>query len=77
VEEQEKLRDRYWQLYGKDADSAGHFAFSISLMRSAEAGQFPIQEADALVAAREEQIFAVKMASRQRPTDCTYDCPWN
>jgi hypothetical protein len=27
VREQEKLRDRYWQIYGKDADSAGHFAY--------------------------------------------------
>ena len=33
VEEQEKLRDRFWKMYGKDANSAGHFAFSISLMR--------------------------------------------
>ena len=77
VEEQEKLRDRYWKLYGKDANSAGHFAFSISLMRSAQEGYFPMQEADALIAAREEQIFALKMASRQRQGDCTYDCPWN
>jgi hypothetical protein len=77
VEEQEKLRDRFWALYGKDANSVGHFAFSISLMRSAQAGHFPMQEADALIAAREEQIFALKMASRQRQADCTYDCPWN
>jgi hypothetical protein len=77
VEEQEKLRDRYWELYGKDANSAGHFAFSISLMRSVQAGHFPLQEAQALIAAREEQIFALKMASRQWQADCTYDCPWN
>ena len=77
VEEQEKLRDRFWALYGKDPNSVGHFAFSISLMRSAQAGHFPMQEADALIAAREEQIFALKMASRQRQGDCTYDCPWN
>jgi hypothetical protein len=77
VEEQEKLRDRYWELYGKDANSAGHFAFSISLMRSAQAGHFPMQEAEALIAAREEQIFALKMASRQRQPDCSYECPPN
>ncbi|MBI3529521.1 MAG: hypothetical protein HY067_16335 [Betaproteobacteria bacterium] len=77
VEEQEKLRDRYWELYGKDANSAGHFAFSISLMHSAQVGNFPMQEAEALIAAREEQLFALKMASRQRQPDCTYDCPWN
>jgi hypothetical protein len=78
VEEQEKLRDRFWKLYGKDANSAGHFAFSISLMRSVEAGHFPKDEADALIAAGEADIFAQKMASRQRREgDCTYDCPWN
>ena len=77
VEEQEKLRDRFWELYGKDANSAGHFAFSIALMRSVLLGHFPMGEADALIAAREEQIFALRMASRQRQYDCTYDCPWN
>jgi hypothetical protein len=35
VQEQETLRDRYWQICGKDADSAGHFAYSIALMQSA------------------------------------------
>lgn len=40
VVEQEKLRDRYWQIYGKDPESAGYFAFSITLMRSAQAGTF-------------------------------------
>ena len=76
VEEQEKLRDRYWKLYGKDANSAGHFAFSISLMRSAQEGYFPMQEAESLVTAREEQILTMRMVSHQRPADCTYDCPW-
>ena len=73
VEEQEKLRDRYWEMYGKDAQSAGHFAFSVSLMRSAEEGLFPMQEAEALVEAREAQTYAMKMVSR-RDDFCTYDC---
>ena len=73
VEEQEKLRDRYWEMYGKDAQSAGHFAFSVSLMRSAEEGLFPMQEAEALIEAREAQIYAMKMASR-RDDFCTFDC---
>jgi len=73
VEEQEKLRDRYWDMYGKDPQSAGHFAFSISLMHSAEEGRFPMQEAEAMIAAREAQIYAMKMASR-RDDFCTYDC---
>ena len=75
VEEQEKLRDRYWELYGKDADSAGHFAYSISLMRSAQAGDFPMKEAQALVAARESEIFALKMVTRQVAS--SYEFPPN
>ncbi|HXF17465.1 MAG TPA: hypothetical protein VN496_10700 [Burkholderiales bacterium] len=77
VEEQEKLRDHFWQVYGKDPNSIGHFAFSVSLMRSVQAGSFPLEDADALIAAKEAEIFAMKMASRQRQADCTYDCPWN
>jgi chemotaxis methyl-accepting protein methylase len=34
VQEQEKLRDRYWQIW-QGADSAGHFAYSIALMQCA------------------------------------------
>ena len=75
VEEQQKLRDHFWQVYGKDPNSIGHFAFSVSLMRSVQAGSFPLEDADALIAAKEADIFATKIASRQR--DCTYDCPWH
>ena len=75
VEEQERLRDRYWQIYGKDADSAGHFAYSISLMQSAQDGAFPMKEAQALVAARESEIFALKMVTRQVAS--SYEFPPN
>ena len=75
VVEQEKLRDRYWQIYGKDPESAGHFAFSISLMRSAQAGDFPMKEAQALIAAQENEIFALRMASRQVAS--SYEFPPN
>lgn len=77
VEEQEKLRDRYWEIYGQDSDSASHFAFSILLMRRVQAGHFPMQEAQSLIDKREEQMFAMRKASRQREIFCTYDCPWN
>jgi len=75
VVEQEKLRDRYWQIYGKDADSAGHFAYAISLMRSAQAGDLSMKEAQALVTARENEIFALKMVSRQVAS--SYEFPPN
>lgn len=67
VEEQEKLRDRYWQLFGRDAESAGHFAFCTTLMQRAESGDFPMKEAEALVSARESQLLAAKKMSRERP----------
>ncbi len=72
VQEQEKLRDQYWNIYGRDADSAGHFAFSIALAQSVEAGDFPAKEADALISAREKEIFALKMASRQVASSYEY-----
>lgn len=72
VQEQEKLRDQFWKLYGRDGDSAGHFAFSIALARSVEAGDFPAREAEALIAAREKEIFALKMASRQVASSYEY-----
>jgi hypothetical protein len=65
VQEQENLRDRYWEVYGKDADSAGHFAYAISLMRSAEAGALPMEEARARVSAHESQVVARRTASGQ------------
>ncbi len=65
LNEQEKLRDRYWQIYGKDPDSTGHFAFSMSLIHSAEIGNFPMNEARALVAAREKDLFFRQTFLRQ------------
>jgi hypothetical protein len=75
VEEQERLRDRYWHLYGRSAESAGHFAFSVSLMRSVQAGDFPIKDAEALIAAREQEMFALEMASRQAKSSFEYSEP--
>lgn len=75
VQEQEKLRDQFWKVYGRDGDSAGHFAFSIALMRSVEAGDFPPKEAEALIAAKEKEVFALKMTSRQVAS--SYEYPSN
>lgn len=65
VKEQENLRDRYWEVFGKDADSAGHFAYAISLMKSAEAGSLPMEEARAMVSAHEGDLAIRRAASRQ------------
>ncbi len=72
VQEQERLRDQFWKLYGRDGDSAGHFAFSVALMRSVEAGDFPAREAEALIAAKEKEVFALKMAARQVASSYEY-----
>jgi hypothetical protein len=65
VKEQENLRDRYWEVFGKDADSAGHFAYAISLMSSAEAGSLPMEEARAMVSAHESQLVIRRAASQR------------
>jgi hypothetical protein len=69
------LRDEFYRVYGRDGDSAGHFAFTTALAKSAEAGDFPAREADALIAAREQEMFAMKMASRQVAS--SYEYPGN
>lgn len=65
VEEQVLLRERFWQLFGRDPESVGHFAFSISIMRSAVGGAIPMQEAEALVQAREDALIATRMEWRR------------
>jgi hypothetical protein len=75
LQEQEMLRDRFFRIYGRDGDSVGHFAFTTALARSVEAGDFPAKDADALIAAREKEMFALKMASRQVAS--SYEYPEN
>jgi hypothetical protein len=75
LQEQEMLRDQFHKVYGRDGDSAGHFAFTTALARSVEAGDFPAKDADALIAAKEKEMFALKMASRQVAS--SYEYPEN
>jgi hypothetical protein len=72
VQEQERLRDRYWKLYGRDPESVGHFAFSVALMQSAQSGAFPQNEADVLVSAKEKAVFAAKVESLRGPNSFEY-----
>jgi hypothetical protein len=62
---QEKLRDGYGAIYGTDAYSAGFYAYSISLLRSAEQGRFPMAEARTLVQAKEAEFTAEREAARR------------
>jgi len=75
VEGLQKLRDQFWKTYGRDGDSAAHFAFAIALMQSVEAGNFPANEAEALIDAREKEMLALKMSSRQVAS--SYEYPSN
>jgi len=65
VEAQELLRAKYHALYGNDPKMDGYFAYSVNLLRSAEAGKLPMSEAEAIVGAREEEL----MAQRESETE--------
>lgn len=64
-QQQEKLREGYAQIYGIDPYAAGFYAYSISLLRSAEQGRFPMKEARALVSVKEAELSADREAARR------------
>src|SRR5215475_2950161 len=67
---QARLRDVWFKLYGKDPDMAGFFAYSETLLRSAEEGQLSLAEAKQLVEAREQMVWAEHQAAQnQRRTN--------
>jgi hypothetical protein len=54
---QERLRDGWVNMHGKDPTMAGFFAYSETLMRSAERGLIPMSEAKELVKERERAVW--------------------
>jgi len=81
VEAQELLRAKYHAMYGNDPKMDGYFAYSVNLLRSAEAGKLPMSEAEAIVSAREQELIAQRESEpavstvywdRQQPTDTSY-----
>jgi len=81
VEAQELLRAKYHAMYGNDPKMDGYFAYSVNLLRSAEAGKLPMSEAEAIVSAREQELMAQRESEpvvsavywdRQQPTDTSY-----
>jgi hypothetical protein len=81
VEAQELLRAKYHAMYGNDPKMDGYFAYSVNLLRSAEAGKLPMSEAEAIVGAREQELMAQRESGpaastvywdRQQPTDTSY-----
>ena len=67
VEAQELLRAKYHTMYGNDPKMDGYFAYSVNLLRSAEAGKLPMTEAEALVSAREQELMAQRESNRPYP----------
>jgi hypothetical protein len=61
-EAQIELRDEYRRRFGLDPEAAGFYAFSISLLQSAERGYFPLDEADVMIRAKEAQMVATRAA---------------
>jgi hypothetical protein len=72
VEAQELLRAKYHALYGNDPRMDGYFTYSVNLLRSAEAGKLPMSEAEAIVAAREQELMAQRVSEAQAPK-----VPWD
>jgi len=68
---QERLRDGWINIYGKDATMAGYFAYSETLMRSAEQGRLSIAEAKELVKARERAAWSEYQTAKRRRQDIT------
>ncbi len=63
---QERLRDGWTNIYGKDANMAGYFAYSETLMRSAEQGRLSMTEAKELVKAREREAWSEYQTAKRR-----------
>lgn len=55
---QEKLRDRYREIYGHDQEMERYYAYAISFLRGAEEGRYDLKDAQARVTARREQLLA-------------------
>ena len=57
-EAQRRLRDGWANIYGDDPTMTGFFAYSETLLRSAEQGRIPLAEAQELIAARERAAWS-------------------
>ena len=66
-EVQAQLRDEYRRRFGLDPEAAGFYAFSISLLQSAERGAFPLHEAEVMIRAKEAQMVATRAAIVRGP----------
>ena len=75
VQAQVDLWSKYRDLFGEDATMNGFYAFSVKLMGSVEAGKMTLQDAQALIDAREREITVRRMAELKR--DMSFDAYGN
>jgi len=65
-EAQARLRDGWINIYGKDPTMMGYFAYSETLLRSAEQGRLPLAEAKQLVKVKQQAAWAEYQSAKQR-----------
>lgn len=66
VQAQVDLWTRHRELFGDDPASNGFYAYSVKLMSAVEEGKLPLDEAQALVDAREREVVARRVADLER-----------
>ena len=69
------LWSKYREMFGEDATMNGFFAYSVKLMSSVEAGKLSLEDAQALIDARENEISTRKVAEMKR--DQSFDAYGN
>jgi len=60
------LWSKYREMFGEDATMNGFYAYSVKLMSSVEAGKLSLEDAQALIDARESEISTRKIAEVER-----------
>jgi hypothetical protein len=66
VQAQVDLWTKHRELFGDDAATNGFYAYSVKLMSAVEEGKLPLDEAQALVDAREREVVARRVADLER-----------
>ena len=69
------LWSKYREMFGEDATMNGFYAYSVKLMSSVEAGKLSLEDAQALIDARENEISTRKVAEMKR--DQSFDAYGN
>jgi len=77
LQEQERLRDAFVRAHGPEPEAMRFYAYTISLMRSAEDGTLSSEQARALIRAREQEVIAEREALERVRHRAGYDYQTN